>query len=104
MKTPKDINNNIEAHFDVLDQIKEVKVSPFFKDKTMQRLFSEKEEIVPTGFTWFTPKLQFTTLVCVVIINVVGILQLTKTTYTDNVAEFANAYELSQDSQSSLFN
>jgi hypothetical protein len=104
MKTPKDIKHTTEANFDVIDQIKEVKVSPFFKDKTMQRLFAEKEEIAPVSFGWFTPKLQFATLVCIVIINVVGILQLTKTTYTDNVAEFANAYELLQNGQSSLFN
>ena len=104
MKTSKDIEQNIEATFDVLNTIDEANVSPFFKDKTMQRLFSEKEEAVPTGFSWFTPKLQLATLICVLIVNVFGIMQLTKTEYNDSVSEFANAYELSQDTQSSLFN
>jgi hypothetical protein len=104
MKTPKDIENNIEATFDVLDNINKENVSPFFKDKIMQRLFAEKEETVSVGFGWFTPKLQFATLVCIVIVNVFGIMQLTKTAYSENVAEFANTYQLSQDAQSSLFN
>ncbi len=104
MKKPKDINEHIETTFDTLNSIKEVKVSPFFKDKTMQRLFAEKEETVSTGFGWFTPKLQLATLICVLIINVVGLLQLTKTEYNANVSEFANAYELSQESEPSLFN
>lgn len=104
MKTPKDINEHVEAAFDTLDTIKEVNVSPFFKDKTMQRLFTEKEETVSTGFGWFTPKLQLATLICVLIINIVGLWQLTKTEYNTNVSEFAKAYELSQDAQPSLFN
>jgi hypothetical protein len=104
MKTPKDIENTIEATFDVIDSINKVNVSPFFKDKAMQRLFAEKEETVSTGFNWFTPKLQFATLICILIVNVFGIMQLTKTTYSENVSEFASSYELSQEIQSSLFN
>lgn len=104
MKKSKDIENTIEATFDVLDTINDVNVSPFFKDKTMQRLFTKEEEAVATGYSWFTPKLQFATLVCIVIINALGILQLTKASYTDSITEFANSYELSQDEQSSLFN
>lgn len=104
MKTPKDINEQIEATFDTLDSIKEVNVSPFFKDKTMQRLFAEKEETVSTGSGWFTPKLQLATLICVLIINVVGFIQLTKTEYNTNVSEFANTYGLSQEEQPSLLN
>ncbi|WP_430409054.1 hypothetical protein [Kordia sp.] len=104
MKTPEEINKDIEATFDVLENINEVNVSPFFKDKTMQRLFAEKEEIVSTSFGWFTPKLQLATLVCILIVNVFGILQLTKTEYNDSISEFANAYELSQETQPSVFN
>ncbi|MBC8754523.1 hypothetical protein H2O64_07550 [Kordia sp. YSTF-M3] len=104
MKTPKNIEHTKETAFDVLDDIKKVNVSPFFKDKTMQRLFAEKEEIAPASIGWFTPKLQFATLICVLVINVFGILQLTNSTYNENVAEFASAYELSQDAKPSLFN
>lgn len=104
MKTSKDIEKNIEATFDVLDTINDVKVSPFFKDKTMQRLFAEKEETTPVGFGWFTPKLQLATLVCILIINVFGIYKMTKTEYDSNITEFAKLYELSGNEQPSLFN
>lgn len=104
MQTPKDIEKNIEATFNVLDTMNEVKVSPFFKDKTMQRLFSEKEETIPTGFSWFTPKLQLATLVCVLLVNVFGIYQMTKTEYDTNISNFATMYELGEDSKPSLFN
>lgn len=104
MKTPKNIEDTNETAFDVLGTINEVTVSPFFKDKTMQRLFAETEETVATGFGWFSPKLQFATLVCIIIMNVFGVIQLTKSTYSENVSEFASAYQLSQESQSSLFN
>ncbi|MGH1384221.1 hypothetical protein [Kordia sp.] len=104
MQTPKDIEKNIEATFNVLDTMNEVKVSPFFKDKTMQRLFSEKKETIPTGFSWFTPKLQLATLVCVLLVNVFGIYQMTKTEYDTNISNFATMYELGEDSKPSLFN
>ncbi|MFK7750715.1 MAG: hypothetical protein AB8B65_20150 [Kordia sp.] len=104
MKRPKDINQKIEATFDVLNTIDEVSVSPFFKDKTMQRLFSEKEETVSAGFSWFTPKIQLVTLVCVLIINVFGVYQMTKTEYDTNISDFATMYELGEDSKASLLN
>ncbi len=104
MKTPKDIEKNIEATFDVLSTIEEVNVSPFFKDKTMQRLFSEKEETAATSFGWFTPKLQLATFVCVLLINVFGIYQMTKTEYDENISQFATMYELGEGESQSLFN
>ncbi|AXG71842.1 hypothetical protein KORDIASMS9_04100 [Kordia sp. SMS9] len=104
MNKPKDINQKIDATFDVLNTIDAVNVSPFFKDKTMQRLFSEKEETVATGFSWFTPQLQLATLVCVLLINVFGIYQMTKTEYNENISEFATMYELNEGENQSLFN
>lgn len=104
MKTSKNIDKEVANTFDTLDSIEKVKVSPFFKDKTMQRLFEEKEETVTTGFGWFTPKLQLTTLICVLIINVVGLLQLSKTEYNTNISDFAKMYELEEKENTSLFN
>ncbi|WP_298420067.1 hypothetical protein [uncultured Kordia sp.] len=104
MKTSKDITKQVESTFDSLENIKEVNVSPFFKDKTMQRLFAEKEEPIATGFGWFTPRLQLATLICVLIMNVIGFLQLNKSEYSTDVSEFATIYGLSQDGQQSLFN
>jgi cytochrome c-type biogenesis protein CcmH/NrfG len=104
MKKPKDIQTAIDDTLNVLDTFEDVNVSPFFKDKTLQRLFAEKEETVATGFRWFTPKIQLATLVCVLLINIFGIYQLTQTEYDQNITEFATMYDLGEESRSSLFN
>jgi len=104
MGKSKDIEKKIEATFDVLDTINEVNVSPFFKDKTLQRLYAEKEGVTSVGLGWFTPKVQLATLICIIIINVFGMYQMTKTEYDSNITEFAKRYELSGNQQPSLFN
>ena len=88
-----------------MDAIETVNVSPFFKDKTMQRLFAEKEETT-TVWNWFTPKLQLATLVCVVVLNVIAFPKLDDaTSYDENVSEFAESYGLSaSDDDTSILN
>lgn len=63
-----DKNNTL----DILDEIQEVKVSPFFKNKVLNQIREQKEEKVPL-FTWFTPQLQFATLAIVLCINALTI-------------------------------
>ncbi len=94
MDTGRNLQNQIDETLHVLDNIESVNVSPFFKDKTMNVLFAEKEE-VQTGWSWFTPKLQLATLACVVILNVMAFTKLEETsTYEENVSEFAETYGL----------
>ena len=104
MKTPKDIETQVEKTLNVLDSIEDVKVSPFFKDKVMQRLFTEKEAPATKRLRWLSPSLQIAAIVCVLLINIVGFVELSKTTYQKDLSEFANMYELSQDQKPSLFN
>ncbi|MDO6596717.1 hypothetical protein Q4512_07305 [Oceanihabitans sp. 2_MG-2023] len=100
-------NNNIQEKIDstlkAATSIEQVTVSPFFKDKTMQRLFSQKEE-ENIAWSWFSPKLQFATLVCVVAINVIAFTKLKVTTYDENVNQFAESYGLSVNEDNSLLN
>ena len=103
MKTNKDIQNKIDSTLSAIDTIEEAKVSPFFKDKTMQRLFAEKEE-KQIAWSWFTPKLQLATLVCVVILNAIALTKLQETSYDDNVNQFAESYGLSTSTETSLLN
>ena len=93
------INSTLEA----MDAIEPANVSPFFKGKTMNRLFAEKEE-QQSVWSWFTPKLQLATLVCVIVINVVAFTKLKETTYDENVSQFAETYGLSTNTQTSIFN
>jgi hypothetical protein len=95
MDTGRNIQNKINATFDTLDSIESVSVSPFFKDKTMNVLFSEKEA-KQTAWNWFTPKLQLATLVCIVVLNVIAFAKLdTASTYEESMSEFASSYGLS---------
>ncbi|WP_445956438.1 hypothetical protein [Yeosuana sp.] len=104
MKTNKDIQSKVQETFEALDVFQEVKVSPFFKDKTMQRLFSEKEE-KQLGWSWFTPKLQLATLVCFVVLNVLALRQYSENKYDTNINEFAETYGLqTTETEISLFN
>lgn len=103
METNKNIQEKVDDVFAAIDGIENVNVSPFFKDKTMQRLFTEKEEVAAT-WSWFTPKLQLATLVCVVVLNVIAFSQLQTTTYNDNMSQFAETYGLSISDDTSVLN
>lgn len=94
MEIDKNINDKVKSTFNALNSVEEVSVSPFFKDKTMKRLFSKKEESQIFGY-WFTPKLQLAALVCIVVLNAIAFSQLKETTYDNNVNEFAESYGLS---------
>ena len=102
MKTNKDIQNKIDSTMSAMDTIGSVKVSPFFKDKTMQRLFSEKEEDQMV-WSWFTPKLQLVALICIVAINVFVFTQLNTDLYNTNVNQFAETYGLTTSTETPLF-
>ncbi|MCL5129492.1 MULTISPECIES: hypothetical protein [unclassified Algibacter] len=106
MDINKDIQQKIDSVLNAVDGIETVNVSPFFKDKTMQRLFSEKEKVVEQS-SWFTPKLQLATLVCVVVLNVIAFTQLDSSgasSYDENLNEFAETYGLSSSSTTSFLN
>lgn len=98
------IQDNVKQTLEVCDTIEIVKAPPFFKDKTMQRLFAEKVEVISV-WNWFTPQLQLATLVCVVVLNVFAFSQLKEDTYSNAVNEFAETYGLSDDTElSNLIN
>lgn len=103
MKTDKNIQNEIDATFDSVNHINKVQVPPFFKDKTMQRLFSE-EKVKQTTWSWFSPKLQLATLACVIVLNVFAFTKLKETIYNENISQFAESYGLSTTTETSLLN
>ncbi|PWH83185.1 hypothetical protein DIS18_01130 [Algibacter marinivivus] len=105
MDTDRNIQNQIDETLNVFDNMETVNVSPFFKDKTMHVLFAEKE-VEQTGWSWFTPKLQLATLVCVVVLNVIAFTKLEETSsYDENLSEFAESYGLlTSDEDTSILN
>ncbi|GGD24001.1 hypothetical protein [Hyunsoonleella pacifica] len=105
MESNKNLQQKIDETLNILDNTETVNVSPFFKDKTMHVLFAEKKE-EHIAWSWFTPKLQLATLVCVVVLNVMAFTRLQETsTYEENVSEFAESYGLStNDTSTSILN
>jgi len=103
MKTHIDIQKQVDKALDSMENVLEVKVSPFFKDKTMQHLFAEKEE-KQVVWLWFTPKLQFAALVVVVVLNVLALSQLDSSVEVETVSDFVEAYDLSSDEELLVFN
>ena len=105
MKATNNIEQKIESTINAFDSHEEVNVSPFFKDKTMQRLFSQSEEQALVK-SWFTPNLQFAAIVCVVILNVLALSQLNTEINVVDLDEFATTMESSidEDEADSMFN
>ncbi|QRM90224.1 hypothetical protein FG167_13595 [Lacinutrix sp. WUR7] len=103
MKTNNNIQEKIDNTFKAFDAIEEVTISPFFKDKTMQRLFSQQEE-EKVAWSWFSPKLQLATLICIVALNVLAFSKFQETKYEENVNLFAETYGLSTSTETLLLN
>lgn len=103
MKTDKNIQDKVNQTLDVVESLQQVKVSPFFKDQTLQRLFYKEEE-KQTFWSWFTPQLQLAALVCIVAVNVYTITQIKNSVYESSVSTFASDYGLDTSTEDTLFN
>lgn len=103
MKKNKNIQQQVENTFDAIDSIRQVSVSPFFKDKTLDSMFSKKEESISI-LNWFTPQLQLATLICILAINLYAITQLKTSNYKQSISSFATDYGLTTETNSSFFN
>lgn len=104
MKPNVEMNKKVKATFDSIEFIEEVKVSPFFKEKVMHKLRNASEDIQEATWSWFTPKLQIATLVCVVVLNVIAFNNHKEAAYDESVSEFAESYGLSTSTETSILN
>jgi ubiquinone biosynthesis protein Coq4 len=98
------INKNVIDALESIDQINEVKVSPFFKERTLNRLFTKPEIKVSFFDKYFSPQLQLAALVCVVLVNVYAINKISNDSYEAELSNFATNYGLEQSTETSLFN
>jgi len=103
-KTNTNMKGKIESTLATIDSIQEVKVSPFFKDKTMKRLFSKKQEEESYVWSWFTPKIQLAMLACIVVLNIFAFSQLKQDAYEDEMSQFVESYGFSTSNETSLIN
>ena len=103
MKNKNSIEEQIDRVLEIGNSIDDVKASPFFKEKIMNRLFVEKSQEENLIFPWFTPRLQLVSLVCVIALNIFAFTNLDSTSYDDSINEFADSYGLSATEETTLF-
>jgi hypothetical protein len=89
------INKKVQETLDSIESIKQVQVSPFFKENVMHKIRNATEDIQEATWSWFTTKLQLATLVCVVVLNIMAFNNLQETAYDDHINNFAESYGLS---------
>ncbi|WCO00654.1 hypothetical protein [Psychroserpens ponticola] len=104
MKIYNNIQDKIDDVLNSVDAVNDVKVSPFFKDKAMQRLFTEKDKSQAKVWSWFSPQLQLVTLMVFVVLNVFAMTQLDSNTSSEEIDEFAQTYSLTSTDYQSIFN
>ncbi|NRD19730.1 hypothetical protein HNV08_06690 [Winogradskyella eckloniae] len=104
MKQNVDMNNKVKNTIDSAESIQKVDVSPFFKANVMHKIRNTSEEIQDATWSWFTPKLQLATLVCVVVLNIIAFNSLQKSDYIESVNSFAESYGLSTTTESTILN
>lgn len=102
MEAKQNINKKIQETLNSFDTIEQVKVSPFFKDKAMRRLFEQEHQVKSVFWSWFTPQLQLATLICIVALNVFALLQTEDNGYDSELSDFAESYGLSVESSINL--
>ncbi|APZ46827.1 hypothetical protein BW723_11270 [Polaribacter reichenbachii] len=104
MKSKKEIENNIDDTFKILDNIEEVKVNHFFKHKVLQQLENIKEEKSKI-LGWFSPQLQMATLGLVLLLNVGALFYAYSSQEVSNTVtleSFAQEYSLQSETNSIL--
>lgn len=95
MRTNLEIEKKVKATIDSVESIEEVSVSPFFKEKVMHQIRTASEDRKEIVLSWFTPRLQLATLVCIVVLNIIAFSNLEDNSYDENLNEFAESYGLS---------
>jgi hypothetical protein len=96
MKNKEQIDKQVEAAFNAIGAIEEVKVNHFFKHRVLQQIANQKVEKAKV-FTWFTPQLQIASLALVVLLNASAILYAFSsqtTTSETSLESFAQEYSL----------
>jgi len=87
------VDKKIEEAFNVLGQIKEVKVSSSFKQKVLHQALEQNKEIFFNS--WFTPKLQLVAMLVVLLVNVSVISYIFSSSTSEvNIDSFAQEYNL----------
>ncbi|GEM_PF-5649885 len=90
----KIISEQIENTFEVLSSIEKTTVSPFFKQRVLNKMFLKEEKSIVVK-QWFTPSLQFEAIALVLLINAISLFYVFKENNSNTMDNFAKEYSLS---------
>jgi hypothetical protein len=78
-----------------LESIEDVSVSPFFKEKTLNKLFRSSEAIkISFMERYFTPQLQFVGLLIIVLLNGYAFYNYNSQQYDTGINKFSETFDL----------
>jgi hypothetical protein len=103
MMLDPELNKKVEATINSVDSIKAVGVSPFLKDRILNNI-NTNEAVESSIWSWFTPKLQFATLLILIMLNIYAYKALTSNDYNITVEEFVDTYNFGEETYTSIFN
>ena len=103
MMSNSEIDKRVKATLDSVESIKEAKASPFLKDKILNRINSDNIDRVSI-WSWFTPSLQFATLLLFMALNVYVYVSLNSEDYDSTIEAFVDTYDFGEETYTSIFN
>jgi hypothetical protein len=90
----KNISEQVDNIFEVLNSIEKTSVSPFFKQKVLHKMFLKEEEKTVMKL-WFTPKLQLAAIALVLLVNAISLFYVFNENNSTTIDNFAKEYSLS---------
>lgn len=85
--------------FDVLDAIKKVEITPFFKNKVLREINNinaqNKKNKEHYLFNWFTPKLQLASIALILVVNASAVFYVFQNKEKNAITNFASEFSLS---------
>ena len=103
MESQLHIKKRIAATIESTASIKEVKLSPFFKEKVMHQIRNVSPKEIPTSWLWLTPKVQLAILLVFIFLNIFTYFNLGAINNT-NIDEFAISSGLVNNNDALIFN
>lgn len=99
-----EIQKEVLDTLNVVNKIENVRVSPFFAHKVMQKINAEKETKKQAILSWFSPSFQLVAIALALVINAVVLFYHVNNTtkVTTSIDDFAQEYALMQNTNTLL--
>lgn len=99
MNKQESIDKIVEETIESASTLNKVEISPFVKDKTLNRLYeTDQEHSSQNWWSLLMPQIQLAVLVVIIAVNVFALVKIKNEAYANEVSDFAESYGFSSDS------